>query len=182
MHRHLLLIASAAVLASCGEQKSSAPATTEPPAEAIASTQAPPPAAAAAAAAAASGEITDEQARLTLATLAAPYNGADLAKGKSSFGRCSGCHTLTKGGDRRTGPNLWNVFGRPVGSMEGFTYSPAMQKADFAWDTAKLDRWLDNPQEFMPGNKMIFGGLHDSIGRRDLIAYIATHTQDPPTL
>jgi len=74
MHRHLLLIASAALLASCGEQKSTAPTTTQPPAEATTSSPPAPPAAAAA-----GGEIPDAQARLTLVTLAAPYNAADLA-------------------------------------------------------------------------------------------------------
>ena len=175
MNRHLLLIASAAVIASCGEQKSSAPATTEPPAEAIASSQPAPPAAAAAA-----GEITDERARLTLASLAAPYDKADLANGKANFARCQACHTLAEGGSRLMGPNLWNMLGRQVGSKAGFTYSTAMRDADFAWDMAKLESWLDNPKSFMPGNKMTFTGIHDAEDRRDLIAYIATHTQAPP--
>lgn len=178
MHRHLLLIASAAVLASCGEQKSSAPATTEPPAEATASSQSTQPTQPAAAAA--SGEIAEAQARLTLATLAAPYNTADLANGRTTFARCRACHTLTEGGARLTGPNLWGVLGRRVGSREGFTYSPALRDADFAWDTANLERWLDNPQQFLSGNRMIFTGIHDAEDRRDVIAYIATQTQVPP--
>jgi cytochrome c len=176
MHRHLLLIAAAAVLASCGEQESYVPATTEPPAEATASSPSTLPVAPAS-----GGIIADGQARLTLATLAAPYNVADLANGRSNFGRCSACHTLTEGGARLAGPNLWGVLGRQVGAKEGFTYSPAMQAADFAWDTASLERWLDDPRQFMPGNRMIFTGLHDADDRRDLIAYIATQTRAPPT-
>ena len=130
--------------------------------------------------AAAAGEITDDQARLTLATLAAPYNGADLANGRSTFATCRACHTLTQGGPRLAGPNLWGLFGRQVGSKEGFTYSPAVSDADFVWDTAKLELWLDNPKQFLPGNKMIFAGIHDADDRRDVIAYIATQTQAPP--
>ena len=175
MHRHWLLIASAAVLASCGEQKASPPATTQPPAEATASSQPTPPAAPAA-----GGEIPDAQARLTLATLTAPYTNADLANGRAMFGGCRACHTLTEGGARLTGPNLWGVLGRQVGAKEGFAYSPAMQAADFAWDTANLERWLDDPRQFMPGNRMIFNGIHDADDRRDLIAYIATQTRAPP--
>ena len=175
MNRHLLLIASVAVIASCGEQKSSAPAPTEPPAEATVPSQPAPPAAAVA-----SGEIADDQARLTLATLAAPYNSADLATGRSKFASCRACHTLTDGGARLTGPNLWGLFGRQVGSKEGFTYSKAVQDADFAWDTANLERWLDNPKQFLPGNKMVFAGIDDGDDRRDVIAYIATQTQAPP--
>ena len=175
MNHRLLLLVSAALLTSCGEQKSNAPATTEPPAEATAPAQAMPPTAAAA------GEITDDQARLTLATLAAPYNAADLANGRSTFATCRTCHTLTQGGPRLTGPNLWGLFGRKVGSMEGFTYSTAVRDADFVWDTGNLDRWLSDPKQFLPGNKMIFSGIHDADDRRDVIAYVATQTQVPPT-
>ena len=175
MNHRLLLLVSAALLTSCGEQKSSAPATTEPPAEATASSQPTPPAAAAA-----GGEIADGQAQLTLATLAVPYNSADLANGRVKFASCRACHTLTEGGARLTGPNLWGLYGRQVGSKEGFTYSKAVQDADFVWDTANLERWLDNPKQFLPGNKMIFTGIHDADDRRDVIAYIATQTQAPP--
>ena len=175
MNHRLLLIASAALLTSCSEQKSSAPATTEPPAEATASSQPAPPAAAAA-----GKDISDEQARLTLATLAAPYNAADLANGRSTFATCRACHTLTQGGPRLTGPNLWGLFGRKVGSKEGFPYSPAVRDADFIWDTGNLDRWLDNPKQFLPGNKMIFTGIKNADDRRDVIAYVATQTQAPP--
>ncbi len=175
MNRHLLLIASIAVIASCGEQKSSAPPPTEPPAEATASSQPAPPTAVVAI-----GEIADDQARLTLATLASPYNSADLANGRTKFASCRACHTLTDGGPSLIGPNLWGLFGRQVGSKEGFAYSPAVRDADFVWDTANLERWLDNPKEFLPGNKMIFTGIHDADDRRDVIAYIATQTQAPP--
>lgn len=173
MHRHLLLFASAVALASC--EDSSAPTITEPPAEATASGLPTAPAAAVA-----DKGIKDEQARLTLATLAAPYNSADLANGRSKFAGCQGCHTLTEGGPSLTGPNLWGLFGRQVGSKEGFNYSPAVRDADFAWDTANLERWLDNPKQFLPGNRMTFTGIHDADDRRDVIAFIATQTQAPP--
>ena len=175
MNRYLPLIAPAALLVSCGEQKSDAPARTEPPAEATADMQPTPPAATAA-----GGEIADGQARLTLATLAAPYNNADLVNGRTKFASCRACHTLTEGGAKMTGPNLWGLFGRQIGSKEGYTYSKAAQNADFIWDTAKLEQWLDNPKEFLPGNKMVFNGIHDVEDRRDVIAYLATQTQAPP--
>ena len=62
----------------------------------------------------------------------------------------------------------------------GYNYSKAVQDADFVWGTENLDHWLDNPKEFLPGNKMTFAGVHDADDRRDLIAYIATQTRTPP--
>lgn len=170
MTRVLLLMTSAALLTSCGEPNPDAPApsTTAP------ASSAPTPVVEAA------GAIPDAQAQLTLATLSAPYNAADLANGSATFARCRSCHTLAEGGARLTGPNLWGLFGRQVGSREGYNYSQAVQDADFVWDTENLDHWLDNPREFLPGNKMTFAGVHDSDDRRDLIAYIATQTRTAP--
>lgn len=174
MRRHLLLFSSAVALASC-EDNSRTPTITEPPPEAVESGLP-----GASTAPVADKGITDEEARLALAALPAPYNSADLANGRSKFAGCQGCHSLAKGGPSLTGPNLWGLFGRQVASKEGFNYSPAMKAAHFTWDTANLERWLDNPKEFLPGNKMIFTGIHDADDRRDVISYIATQTQAPP--
>ena len=171
MTRVLLLMASAALLTSCGEPDSGAPgpSTTAPVSSAPILAVAAP------------GAIADAQAQLTLATLSAPYDTADLANGRAVFARCSSCHTLAEGGGRLMGPNLWGLFGRQVGSKEGYNYSQAVQDADFVWGTDNLDHWLDNPREFLPGNKMTFAGIHDADDRRDLIAYIATQTRTPPS-
>lgn len=170
MTRVWILMASAALLASCGESEPQAPAaSTGPPVSSL-----PTPAAAPADA------IPDAEAQLTLATLSAPYNTADLANGRTKFASCKACHSLAEGGARMTGPNLWGVFGRQIGSKEGYTYSQAVQDADFVWGTENLDHWLENPREFLPGNKMTFTGIRDAEDRRDVIAYIATQTQTPP--
>ena len=51
------------------------------------------------------------------------------AGAQADFGKCKACHSIiaadgtdiVKGG--KTGPNLFGVIGRPVGSLDGFTYS-----------------------------------------------------------
>lgn len=171
-----LLVASAVLLASCEREM---PLTTEPPPEAVAS--GPQGAATGNTASAAPAPIVpDEQSLRVLADLGAPYAAADLENGRSVFARCKSCHTLAHGGARMAGPNLWGVIGAKVGAKEGFAYSSALQDAGFAWDAANLDKWLEDPKAFLPGNKMSFAGIRDQADRRDLIAYIAVQAQAAP--
>jgi cytochrome c len=115
--------------------------------------------------------LAAEKAAL-LAALPAPWNEADLDNGRRSFARCRSCHTINEGGSNMTGPNLYGVFGRRAGVHPGFNYSPAMKAADFSWDGARLNDWLENPRTFLPGNKMSFAGIPDATDRRDVIAFL----------
>ena len=107
-----------------------------------------------------------------VAALPAPYNQADYDAGRRVFAQCRACHTLTEGGGNRVGPNLYGMFGREIGAAPGFNYSAAVQRADFVWDGAQLEHWLENPRTFLPGNRMAFAGVRDETQRRDLIAYL----------
>jgi cytochrome c len=37
-----------------------------------------------------------------------------------------------------------------------------------------MDRWLTNPQRFVPGTSMGFPGLQDPLDLADLVAYLKT--------
>ena len=115
-----------------------------------------------------------------LEDLPAPYNTADLAKGKARFAMCSSCHTIKEGGAHLTGPNLHGVFGRKAGSLPDFNYSSAIKRAGYIWDAEKLDHWLAKPREFMPGTKMTFAGLKDEKDRIDLIGYLTLESAPKP--
>lgn len=121
-------------------------------------------------------QATPEQKAALLASLPAPYNAADLENGRRVFARCRACHTITEGGPNMTGPNLHGVFGREAGAKEGYNYSPALRQADFIWDAGQLDHWLENPREFLRGNKMSFAGIRDPDDRRDVIAFLKVET------
>lgn len=98
----------------------------------------------------------------------APITG-DAARGAKVYqANCSGCHSLDA---NIVGPAHRGVFGRKAGSVKDFAYSPALKKAAFAWDAAKLDSWLTNPQAFVPGATMGFR-LSDPQRRADVIAYL----------
>ncbi|MDK2758302.1 MAG: c-type cytochrome [Blastomonas fulva] len=81
---------------------------------------------------------------------------------------CTGCHAPDANG---VGPAHRGIFGRKAGSAPGFAYSPGLKKAKFAWDAARLDKWLTSPQAFIPGAKMGFR-LADAQRRADVIAYL----------
>jgi len=97
-----------------------------------------------------------------------------LANGSAERGRdlyesrCIGCHSLDT---NRIGPKHRGVHGRKAGSVPGFTYSPALQSSSVVWNDETLMRWLTNPQEIIPGQRMNFrvSQLQD---RADIIAYL----------
>jgi cytochrome c len=80
-----------------------------------------------------------------------PIDGAALFKQQ-----CGTCHTTTLSEPIRQGPPLLKVVGRRAGSFDGFHYSAGFAQAEFVWDAAKLDAWLTNPQEVIPGAVMAY--------------------------
>lgn len=118
-----------------------------------------------------------EEIAAAVAALPAPYNTGDYEAGRKVFAQCRSCHLLEEGAGNRVGPNLHGLFGRQVGALEDFSYSPAVQAADFVWAPEQLEQWLDKPRDFLPGTRMIFNGVHDETQRRDLIAYLMVATQ-----
>jgi len=117
-------------------------------------------------------ESSDAEKAEILASLPAPYNTADLVNGKRKFAMCKSCHNVVPNGANMTGPNLYGVFGRKAGGVDGYKYSDAMAAAGFTWDTAQMDKWLANPKMMMPASKMSYAGLDDPKDRTDLIAYL----------
>ena len=57
--------------------------------------------------------------------------------------------------------------------MPGFNFSPAMKNAKVTWDEGSLDRFLQNPNGFIAGTRMIFNVPKES-DRRNVIAYLET--------
>ena len=64
-----------------------------------------------------------------------------------------------------------------TGTADNFTYSDAMKQSRIVWDDATLAKYLRNPKEFIPGNKMAFPGVSDDKQIADLLAYLHQATQ-----
>ena len=98
---------------------------------------------------------------------------ADAAKGEKVFAKCKACHKLDDGANG-TGPHLYSVVNRVIGSVDGFGYSDVLTSNGGAWDHDALNGFLENPKGWAPGTKMSFSGLKKPTDRANLIAYLET--------
>ena len=89
---------------------------------------------------------------------------------------CRTCHT-TKQDDNRLGPHLNNIIGRRAGSLPDYVYSSAMRGAGFSWDKEKLERFIADPDELVPGNRMKpYDGLASDADRARIVTFLQSVT------
>ena len=116
---------------------------------------------------------------MTAAALAlAPMSSAlaqDADAGARVFNQCRACHTINQGGRSGVGPNLYGIWGRAAGSIEGFRYSaPMREKATggLVWNEANLRAYLTDPKAVVPAGSMAFPGLRNEQQLNDILAYL----------
>jgi cytochrome c len=112
----------------------------------------------------------------TLLASASAEHGAQVAK------QCQICHNLQEGQGPKVGPDLYGVVGRPVASVSGFNYTPALKAKGGTWTFDALDKWLTDPRADVPGTAMTFAGIKNAKQRADLIAYLDTLSKNPVPL
>lgn len=89
---------------------------------------------------------------------ALPALAADPAAGEAEFKKCKSCHAIIapdgteiqKGG--KTGPNLWGLDGKAVGSSADFKYGESILAANAAgkvWDEASLATYVVDPSVWL---------------------------------
>lgn len=129
---------------------------------------------------------------VTLAALlvlpALPVLAGDAAKGEAEFKKCKACHSITapdgtaiqKGG--KTGPNLYGVIGRQIGTAADFAYGDSIKAAGAdgrTWDEASLASYVTDPTTWLKDTtgdtaaktKMTFKLAK---GAEDVAAYLAS--------
>src|SRR5262249_29691855 len=106
-----------------------------------------------------------------LLAASAPAHAADPAHGAQLYEtRCGGCHAVDAD---RVGPRHAGLAGRKAGSVPTFDYSPALRSSGVIWSAATLERWLTDPEQLIPGQRMGYR-LDDASERADVIAYLLT--------
>ena len=98
----------------------------------------------------------------------------DPTKGKAAYAqRCTACHSIEYNG---TGPAHGGLLGRKAGSVPNYAYSSALKASSVMWSDETLDKWLSDPEKFIPGQKM-WVSIPDPAERQDIIAYLRTQTR-----
>jgi cytochrome c len=92
----------------------------------------------------------------------------DADRGEALYQGCQDCHSLDK---NDVGPRHRGVFGRKAGSVADYNYSEGLKQSGLVWDEASLDKWLSDPQAFIPGAKMFYH-LSEAQDRADVIAFL----------
>jgi cytochrome c len=104
----------------------------------------------------------------------------DASAGGRAFRACGACHSVELNRNM-TGPSLAGVANRKAGSLESFPrYSDAMKQSGIVWNEQSLDRYLENPEQFIPGNHMTFAGIPDGKTRADIIAFLKHAGESEP--
>jgi cytochrome c len=103
-------------------------------------------------------------------------SGAKLIK------KCTLCHSFTKGGPNKIGPNLWNIVENKKVHRDDFSYSKALKAKGGTWNYEDLYHMIHKPMEFVPGTKMNFIGFKKPQDVADVIAYLRTLSDNPVPL
>lgn len=96
---------------------------------------------------------------LAFASLTAPAFAQDIEAGAKTFNQCQTCHVIANeagevlaGKASKTGPNLYGLPGRVIGSYPEFKYGEsivAVGAAGAVWDEASFVEYVQDPAKFL---------------------------------
>lgn len=107
-------------------------------------------------------------------------NPEQVAEGEKLFRKCKACHQIGEGANNKTGPMLNDLFGRTIGSIDGFRYSRGFVAAGedgLIWDQDTLSEFLAKPRAFIKGTKMSFSGFKKETDIQSMIDYLRSFDQ-----
>jgi cytochrome c2 len=68
---------------------------------------------------------------------------------------------------------LVGVVGRRAGTTDFPGYTEALRRSNVRWTLQKLDQYLLNPAELVPGTSMVMR-IPEATERKDILAYLET--------
>jgi cytochrome c len=96
---------------------------------------------------------------LAFASLALPAAAQDIEAGKKTFNQCQTCHVVANeagevlaGKNSKTGPNLFGLPGRVIGTYPEFKYGEsivALGATGAVWDEATFVEYVQDPAKFL---------------------------------
>ena len=133
---------------------------------------------------------------LAFASLAVPAFAQDIEAGAKVFNQCQTCHVIQNeagetlaGKNAKTGPNLYGLPGRVIGSYPDFKYGDsivALGATGAVWDEASFVEYVQDPAKFLKAklgddkakSKMAFK-VKNSEDAKNLWAFIASLSPAP---
>ena len=95
---------------------------------------------------------------------------------RRAFTVCLACHTASADAAHLSGPNLWGIMGRRAGTVPGYTYSDAIAESGVVWGADTLDQYLADPDDYLPGTRMMITPIRDQRQRSAIACYLASLT------
>ncbi|MGY6548564.1 MAG: c-type cytochrome [Roseinatronobacter sp.] len=98
----------------------------------------------------------------------------DGSRGYQVWQACAVCHALTPDDHSRAGPSLHNIFGRPIASVAGYDFSPALRDMDIVWTAETVAALFEyGPDAYTPGSRMPDQRVSDPADRQALVEFLA---------
>ena len=95
------------------------------------------------------------------------------------FRKCAGCHKIEEGKRGGMGPNLWGIYGKQSGQVEGYRYSKWLKESGIIWDRESLHAWLSNRkirEEYFGKDvfktKMMWTGIKKEEDMKSILDYL----------
>jgi cytochrome c len=96
-------------------------------------------------------------------------------RGAEVFRACAVCHALTPDDGGRAGPTLRGIFGRRIGTAEGYAYSRALRGLDIVWTPETVAELFEfGPEAYTPGSRMPEQRIPAAADRQALIEFLGT--------